>query len=348
MLNSDELISTLTGLYGPPGQENEVRDWLTAKLTAMNVAHHVDAKGNVVVILGEEQPGVPVAVMAHMDEIALMVTHLEEDGTLRVAPLGGVYPWKWGEGAVEILAPAGTIPAVLSFGSIHTDHPGSVAQQAREKPLGWNHAFLFTGKSRQQLREAGVKPGTRAVLGRSRRTVTRMEEFIASPFLDDRADLAVWLMAIERLAVSPVLPRVPLAFVATVSEEVGGEGARYWLNRTSVDICVALEIGPTTPDAVFDIDREPTIWVRDGYAAMDARDSAILHNCAKELQQQPHWQYLSRGGSDASCSAAIGLCARTVTLGLAVDNSHGYEIMHKDAPEQLCRLLLAYLNEVQG
>jgi putative aminopeptidase FrvX len=175
-----------------------------------------------------------------------------------------------------------------------------------------------------------------------------MEEFIASPFLDDRADLAVWLMAIECLAVSTVLPRVPLAFVATVSEEVGGEGARYWLNRTSVDICIALEIGPTTPDAVFDIDREPTIWVRDGYAAIDARDSAILHNCAKQLQQQPHWQYLSRGGSDASCSAAIGLCARTVTLGLAVDNSHGYEIMHKDAPEQLCRLLLAYLNEVQG
>ncbi len=347
MLDPDELISTLTSLYGPPGEEDEVTQWLTATLTSLNVKHHVDAKGNVVAILGPDNDGAPIAVMAHMDEIALMVTHVEKDGLLRVAPLGGVYPWKWGEGAVEVLAPKGSIPAVLSFGSIHTDHPASVAQQAREKPLAWNQASLFSGKSAEQLAEIGVKPGTRAVLGRSRRVVTHMDDFMASPFIDDRADLAVWLMAIERLSNSPEPLRSPVAFVATVSEEVGGEGARYWLNRRPVDICIALEIGPTTPDAVFAIDREPTIWVRDGYSAMDARDTAILDQCACELDQKPHWQYLSRGGSDASCSAAIGLCARAVTLGLAVDNSHGYEIMHRDAPEQLCRLLLAYLSAVQ-
>ncbi len=347
MLNPDELIVSLTRLYGPPGEEQEVTRWLTSNLAAMNISHRVDAKGNVVAILGGDTGEVPIAVMAHMDEIALIVTHVEKDGLLRVASLGGVYPWKWGEGAVEVLAPTGVIPGVLSFGSIHTDHPSSVAQQAREKPLTWNQASIFTGKSSQQLAAVGVKPGTRAVLGRSRRTVTQMDDFIGSPFLDDRADLAVWLMALERLSLSPVPPKVPLAFIATVSEEVGGEGARYWLQRNPVDICVALEIGPTTPDAVFEIDKEPTIWVRDGYAAIDARDSAILEQCARELNQQPHWQYLSRGGSDASCSAAIGLCARSVTLGLAVDNSHGYEIMHREAPEQLCRLLLAYLSAAQ-
>ncbi len=57
----------------------------------------------------------------------------------------------------------------------------------------------------------------------------------------------------------------------------------------------------------------------------------------------PHWQYLSRGGSDASCAASKGLTARPVTLGLPVENSHGYEIMHREAPAELVRLLLAYL-----
>ena len=59
--------------------------------------------------------------------------------------------------------------------------------------------------------------------------------------------------------------------------------------------------------------------------------------------QSYHQQYLSRGGSDASCAASKGLTARPVTLGLPVENSHGYEIMHRDAPGEMLRLLLAYL-----
>ena len=91
---------------------------------------------------------------------------------------------------------------------------------------------------------------------------------------------------------------------------------------------------------------EPTLWVRDGYAAMEAQDGDLLQECCEALGQTPHWQYLSRGGSDASCAAAKGLTARPVTLGLPCENSHGYEIIHQDAPAELLRLLLAYLRRV--
>ena len=76
---------------------------------------------------------------------------------------------------------------------------------------------------------------------------------------------------------------------------------------------------------------------------MEAIDGEILEDCCRELDMEPHWQYLSRGGSDASCASSKGLTARPVTLGLPVENSHGYEIMHCEAPGQMLRLLLAYL-----
>jgi putative aminopeptidase FrvX len=79
---------------------------------------------------------------------------------------------------------------------------------------------------------------------------------------------------------------------------------------------------------------------------MEATDGDILAERCAEIGISPHWQYLSRGGSDASCAAAKGFTARPVTLGLPVENSHGYEIMHKDAPEELKRLLLDYLSNV--
>jgi putative aminopeptidase FrvX len=256
---------------------------------------------------------------------------------------GGAYAWKWGEGPVDILTRKGAIPAVLSFGSIHTNHEASVAQYGRENPMTFKQTYLFTGESASALEAAGVRPGVRVVLSKSRRVVTQMGAFLASYFLDDRADLAVWLMALERLKATPLLRHGTLIFAATASEEVGGEGARYLLTRHPADICIALEIGPKTPDADFPIDAQPSIWVRDGYAAMDARDGDMLTDCCAALGQNPHWQYLSRGGSDASCAATLGLTARPVTLAFPVENSHGYEIMHTQAAEELTRLLIAYL-----
>lgn len=346
MTNSTELIHWLVSLIGPSGQECAVREALAERLRGIGYEPETDAKGNLLVHLPGDTRSPHIVVTAHMDEIGLMITRVEDDGKVRVAAVGGTYTWKWGEGAVEILTADEPIPGILSYGSIHTNNESSVVQQARTQALPWEHAYLFTGMDRQTLEAAGVRPGLRVVLARARRQVTEFGDFVASYFLDDRADLAVWFMALELLK-SNSLPGLPaLTFAATTSEEVGAEGALYLLRTRPADICVALEIGPKAPDADFPIDASPTIWVRDGYAGMEAVDGEILTACCSEQGITPHWQYLSRGGSDASCASSKGLTARPVTLGLPVENSHGYEIMHRDAPDQMLKLLLAYLGAI--
>ncbi len=346
MTDSTELIRWLVGLIGPSGEERAVTAALAGRVRELGYRPEIDAKGNLLVTVPGNADLPHVVVTAHLDEIALIVTSVENDGKVRVAPIGGTYTWKWGEGPVEILARDGPVTAILSFGGIHTNHEKSVAEQARHQPLTWNQGYLFTGMSREQTSDAGIRPGLRVALARSRRQVTEFGDFVASYFLDDRADLAVWVMALETLKEPRSLPLPTITFAATTSEEVGAEGALYLLRTRPADICIALEIGPKTPEADFEIDASPSLWVRDGYAAMEAIDGEILADCCKELDIEPHWQYLSRGGSDASCAAAKGLTARPVTLGLPVENSHGYEIMHRDAPIELLRLLLAYLDEV--
>jgi putative aminopeptidase FrvX len=346
MTDTTEVIRQLIALPGPPGEEKAVRHWLMERLTGSGYAARADAKGNLVVHLPGNPDRPAVLVTAHMDEIALMITKVEDDGKIRVAASGGVFTWKWGEGPVEILTQAGLLPGILSYGCIHTIAENSVVQHARTSALNWERTYVFTGMSRSELTEAGVRPGLRVVLARSRRIVTEFGDFIGSYFLDDRADLAVWLLALEALRNNPIMDAGDITFLATASEEVGGEGAQFHLARHPTDICVALEIGPKTPEADFPIDEQPTIWVRDGYAAMEAIDGEILEGCCARLGQKPHWQYLSRGGSDASCSAARGLIARSVTLGFPTENSHGYEIMHRDAPAELSRLLLKYLQTI--
>ena len=343
MEDSTELIRQLTRLYGPPGQEGEVSEWLAETLAEMGYDSKRDSKGSVLVEIPGDPTSPCILVTAHLDEIALMITKVEDGGKIRVMALGGSYPWKWGEGEMDILASGGCVPAILSFGSIHTNHSASVVEQARHKPLGWDQAYLFTGLNSEQLAQAKVRPGLRVVLAKSRREIKSLGDFLCGYFLDDRADLAVWLMTLETLKKNPVAGLPSLVFAATSSEEIGGLGAKFILRDHPADICIALEIGPKTPEADFEIDSSPTIWVRDGYAPMEAIDGEILEACCRDLQMKPHWQLLSRGGSDSSCAAEAGLVSRPVTLGLPVENSHGFEIMHRDAPREMTRLLLAYL-----
>ncbi|MBC8142671.1 MAG: hypothetical protein H7Y38_14665 [Armatimonadetes bacterium] len=349
----DELLAALVALPAPPGQEGAVCDYLAAQLSLLDIPYRVDAKGNLLACPGDTLPTHPQTVItAHMDEIALMVTAIEPDGRVRVSPLGGVYPWKWGEGLVEILPLGGGEPVagVLSLGSIHTTSPYSAAAQARDgKSPTWNDAFVWHGESASDLHARGIRPGARVVMARERRRVISLGgNRVGSYFLDDRADCVAWLLALAELKATG--QGANTLFVASTSEEVGGEGALFALHALPAPpaVCVALEIGPTTPDTPLTLDATPTVWITDSYATMSPTDLAHVYAAAETTRHSVQPQAVTRGGSDASIAANRGLCALPVTLAFAAENSHGFEIMHRDAPQALADLLLAYLKRLEN
>ncbi len=350
MLDALELVRELVAIPGPPGQEEAVTAAVAAHAEALGCAHTRDARGNLL-IAPPGMDAVPeradVVVMAHLDEIALLVVRVEDDGRLAVSALGGLMPWKWGEGPVTILTPGGSLTGILSFGSIHTTDRANPATRAREEALTWEMARIVTGLSPAALAARGVRPGTRVALHPSRRTVTEFADCVAAPFLDDRADLAALMLALEAFSFSDS-PRIGggILFAATTAEEVGGQGAQWLLQRYRPSVGIALEIGPRVAESPFPLDAQPTVWVSDSYSAMQARDIELVAGAAEDAGLTPHWQALSRGGSDASCAASHGLVARPITLAFAAENSHGYEIMHRDALPNLARLLGATLDRL--
>jgi putative aminopeptidase FrvX len=118
------------------------------------------------------------------------------------------------------------------------------------------------------------------------------------------------------------------------------------LHKLQPDVCIALELGPNVPDAPVEITDQPTVWATDSYASMSPSDGQLVAQVGETLGLELQFQALSRGGSDASCSAGRGLCARPITLGLPMDNSHGYEIMHPGAMANLAALTVALLQEL--
>ncbi len=350
MTDALALVRELIALPGPPGQEDLVRTTVAAHADRLGCAHETDARGNLLLSLpgaGNIPAHPDIVVMAHLDEIAMLVVGAEADGRLAITSLGGAYPWKWGEGPVQILASGGPLTGILSFGSIHTNDGGSTAAQARERALTWGDARVWTGLTVEELAGRGVRAGTRVVLHPSQRTLTEVGEFVSAPFLDDRADVAALLLALERDDVKGMDPARVL-FAATAAEEVGCHGALWLLNQRPAAVGIALEIGPRVPESPFVLDDQPTVWVNDGYSAMQARDIDLVARAARRIGLTPHFQALSRGGSDASCGASRGLVARPITLAFGAENSHGHEIMHRNAVPNLAALLAATLTEVLG
>jgi putative aminopeptidase FrvX len=348
-LDPKQILQDLIALPGPPGQEDLVRDYVATKARALGCVAEFDQRGNLLISApgaSSINPKPRIIVMAHLDEIAMIVERVEDDGRLKVTQLGGLFPWKIGEGPVTILANS-QMPGILSFGSIHSSSPANPIVKARDTTITFETARIFTGLSKAELKSAGVGPGTRVVLGLNRREVVEVGDYVAGPFLDDRADLAALLLVLERLSNSNILLS-DVVFAATVAEEVGGHGALYLLRRLQPEIGIALEIGPRVPETPIPFDGNPTVWVNDSYSSMTVHDIELTEKAASDVKLKVHRQALSRGGSDASCAASHGLLAKCFTLAFLAENSHGFEITHKDSVVNLAKLTGALLERLTG
>ena len=92
MLKDMETLRALCMLDGASGREDAVRDFVRERLPA-DAAVTVDALGNLIVEKrGRARAAKKVALFAHMDEVAFLITHITDDGFLRFAPVGGIEP----------------------------------------------------------------------------------------------------------------------------------------------------------------------------------------------------------------------------------------------------------------
>jgi putative aminopeptidase FrvX len=90
-----QLIQKLTETFSPSGYESAIREVIRAEVESLADEIRVDALGNLIVRKGPSKPGKNVKkimIAAHMDEIGIITTHIDENGFVRFTGIGGVYP----------------------------------------------------------------------------------------------------------------------------------------------------------------------------------------------------------------------------------------------------------------
>lgn len=124
---------------------------------------------------------------------------------------------------------------------------------------------METKRSPENLAALGIRPGTRVVVGKHRKRPFRLDDYIASYTLDNKASLAILLELAARLQDPPVT----VYLVASAKEEVGALGALYFSNHQVLDALIALEICPLAPEYPIDDGEAPVLLSQDGYGLYD-------------------------------------------------------------------------------
>ena len=281
------LIKKLVEIPGPSGYETQIRAAVRAEVESLVEEVRVDSLGNLITRLGQKRPnGLRLMLVAHIDEIGLMVTHIDEQGFARFTTLGGVRPHTLIGGRVRFINGA--------QGVIGSERVGSISQMP-----GFDKMFIDLGVNRRQ--DCPVKVGDVAAFDRP---FVDLGKRLVSKAMDDRIGAAVLVEVLRRYEDKNISSPHELYFVFSVQEEVGVRGATTAAYGLDPDLGLAVDITPSgdTPNGIrmdVALGKGPAIKVRDTGMLADPRVVDWMVKTAKKAGLPYQMEILERGGTDA-------------------------------------------------
>jgi endoglucanase len=236
-----ESISFLKALLDTPGPSSfeaaPARAWRSeAEKLADSV--HADVGGNSFATLNRD--GKPRLMLAgHIDEIGVMVTHIDDDGYLSFDTIGGWDHQVFVGQRVILLGRKGPVRGVVGKRAIHL-----MERDDREKVSKVEDLWIDVGSANRAETEAQIRIGDPGVLAAG------VLEFpngrLVSRCIDNRIGAFVVLETLRLLA--PARPRASVTAVATTREEIAatGGGARSSAHRLEPDVAIVIDVTHAT------------------------------------------------------------------------------------------------------
>ena len=288
-----DLLRRLTQAFGPSGDEEMIREILAEAVRPFCDEVCTDALGNLIAV--RHGSGKKIMVAAHMDEIGVMVTYIDENGFIRFTTIGGV--------AVHEL--------VYRRVQFRSGLIGVIGVEKREKTgeIKLDKLFIDIGACSRAEAEAMVGIGESGVfVGELRLLGSRL----IAKALDDRIGCYI---AIKALQQAKTVNEISMVF--TVQEEVGLRGARTAAYALEPDLAIGVDVTDTgdTPKAhhmAMRLGAGVAIKVFDRSIIAPPKIKEWMARVAGERNITYQWEVLEFGGTD---SGAIQLAKGGILSG---------------------------------
>jgi endoglucanase len=286
MANNFDILKTLEMLVetpGPSGSERIIRKKIEEEIRDYVDEMYTDALGNLIARKGSKtEGGKRVMISAHVDEIGLMVTHVDDNGFARFIAIGGVSPLTCLGNRVLFMN--GT-QGVIGMERLDTGEQPSLQK-----------LFIDTGAVSKEDSKIGVGD----VCGFERPFLNFGKRLVAKS-MDDRAAVTVAIGAIKAMESSPN----EVYFVFSVQEEVGLRGATTAAYGVDPEVGIAVDVTrtgdtPRTAKMEVALGKGPAIKVRDSSFIADPRVINWMVEEAKAQCLPYQMEVLEAGGTDGA------------------------------------------------
>ncbi|MFW5945702.1 MAG: M42 family metallopeptidase [Candidatus Natronoplasma sp.] len=198
-----------------------------------------DNIGNLIYEL--ENPGPELALVAHMDEIGMVVSNVEEDGYLRIKKIGGVLDPLLAGRHVKIHTDGGPINGVIGHRPPHL----TTEKDDKDEIVPWTKTHVDVGaESAEEVKEMGIDVPDPITFDKRLRRLNG--EVVSGRGLDNRIGSFALLDVLKNL--KDVELDVDLSTIWSVQEEIGLRGAKVVANTRNPEYVIALDTY-TTSDA---------------------------------------------------------------------------------------------------
>tara|TARA_Y100000310_G_scaffold337876_1_gene426080 strand:+ start:374 stop:1390 length:1017 start_codon:yes stop_codon:yes gene_type:complete len=307
-------MKTISEIRSISGNEHKIRSYIVKEIKKNIKDVKVDKYGNIVA--HKKGSGAKVMLLAHMDEIGLMVKSIGENGNIYVSEIGTIEATAIIGETVKIQTKKGTITGIITFPEIHDD-------EELEEVGGIESVIVVTGLTKNELDKKGVEVGSFVEFEKETITLGK-KDIICGKALDDRIGCFILLELAKKLKQS----KANVYFVFTVQEEIGLYGSKTSVHSIDPDWALAIDV--TNADDSKEHTHEITKSVGDG-PCVTVKDADMISNVcidnwikkiAKKKKIPIQLEVSDAGTTDAlSISVAKGGIP-TAVLGVAVKNLH--------------------------
>src|SRR5690625_2248221 len=340
MSHDYELLEQLSQAAGVPGREDAVRELIREALGPLGSSAEVDGMGNLTVTVEGPEGAPTVMVSAHMDEIGFIVSHISDDGFLRIHNLGGFDARNLFARRVTVHTRSGTRTGVPNPGGkpIHISSP-----EERKKIPEIHELVVDLGIPADTVKEE-VRVGDMVTLVGPYHD---LGPTVTGKALDDRTGCWILIETLRQLS----NPAVTVAAVFSVQEEVGLRGATTGAYAVKPDIGIALDTTlavdtPGTPAhlSITKLGEGVGIKVSDSSAISNGWLVDRMAELAEEHGIAHQFEVLFRGGTDAGAIQRSRAGVPSVTLSTPSRYVHTVtEMVSKNDLEAAVKLLGAFL-----
>ncbi|MEF8873670.1 MAG: M42 family metallopeptidase [Candidatus Thermoplasmatota archaeon] len=321
-----DIFTEILKTPGVSGYEDTIRDKLRGMIADQTRVEDLDNIredniGNLIYEMSNPDDKPEVALVAHMDEIGLVVSNIEDNGYLRIKKIGGVLDPLLPGRHVTIQTDEGPINGVIGHKPPHL----TTDKDKDDEATPWTKTYVDVGAdSAEEVKEMGIDVPDPITFDKKLRRLK--DQVISGRGLDNRVGCYALFEVMKNFVSDGEPKNVSSSFIWSVQEEIGLRGAKVVANTMEPDYVIALDTYSTSDMPGVEEFYKPIMFGEGPVIRMvDTRaiSSPNMVDHFKEVAENKEipYQYGVTGGTTDGMALQEGGCL-TVAIGVPVRYSH--------------------------